>query len=172
MPDGSSKETGVTIRSAIDDIAENYKKKVSKASDSLDDAAGIKTINSDIVKKSITKLTDKEKNNLIKVNKIEDLFKDKKLFPKPEQINKQLNLFDIIKNTDETISIKTVRNTLSSLKKLEREASIGSKTGESPDIGAIRFLIKNLEKQLRKDASPAYINEFAKFNALVKENKL
>ena len=171
LPDGSVKETGVTIKNAIEDVADAYKARVDSASKSLDEAAGVDTIKTDLIEESIAKLTSKEKDNLLRVNKIEDLFKNKKLFPKDKKINKQLSFFDNIKQADNTIKISTVRNTLSELKKIIREKSIGSATGETPDVGALKFLQKTLEKQLRNDAPPSYIDEFDNFNSLVKENK-
>lgn len=170
LPNGNKKEVGVSIRTAIDEIADDYKIKVEQAAKALDAAAGIKTINTDIIKPAIKELTNKEKQNLINVNKIESIFKDKILFDKNPIANKQLNLFDNIIE-DDKISIQTARNTLSSMKAIVREKASGSPTGETPEIGAINFVIKNLEKQLRKDAPKAYLDELDRFNDIVITNK-
>ena len=161
---------GLGARSAIDDIAEDYKLKVDAAAKSLDEAADMKFINTDVIKPALKKLTDKEKENLIKVNRIESIFKDKALFDKDPIINKQLNLFDNIIEENK-IPIRTARNTLSSIKAIVRDKETGSATGEIPELGSLKFIVKNLEKQLRKDAPQAYIDELDRFNDLVRTNK-
>jgi hypothetical protein len=170
LPNGNRKEVGVSIRTSIDDIAEDYKVKVEQAAKALDEAAGMKFINTDVIKPAIKKLTDKEKENLINVNKIESIFKDKILFDKNPIANKQLTLFDNIIENDK-IPIKTARNTLSSMKAIVREKATGSATGETPEVGAINFVIKNLEEQLRKDAPKSYIDALDEFNDIVITNK-
>lgn len=158
LPDGSIKETGVTIKNAIEDVADAYKARVDSASKALDEAAGVDEINSNIIKESLEELSTKEKDNLLKVNKISKIFKNQKLY-------------ESVLDGSAKIPITTVRNTLSKLKSDIRNASTGSVTGETPDVGALKFLQKTLEKQLRNDAPPSYIDEFDNFNALVKENK-
>ena len=158
LPDGSLKETGVTIKSAIEDVADAYKARVDSASKALDNAAGVDVIESNIIKDSLEKLSTKEKDNLLKVNKISKIFQNEKLYKS-------------ILDGSAKIPITTVRNTLSKLKSDIRNASTGSVTGETPDIGSLKFLQKTLEKQLRNDAPPSYIDEFDNFNALVRENK-
>jgi len=158
LPDGSVKETGVTIKNAIEDVADAYKARVDSASKALDEAAGVDEINSNIIKESLEKLSTKEKDNLLKVNKISKIFKNQKLY-------------ESVLDGSAKIPITTVRNTLSKLKSDIRNASTGSVTGETPDVGALKFLQKTLEKQLRNDAPPSYIDEFDNFNALVRENK-
>ena len=78
LPDGSFKETGVQIRSKIDQVAQAYKK-VDAAAKSLDDAAGVNTINSDVVSKAINQLSNTQKNNLIKTGNLKNYFKDTEL---------------------------------------------------------------------------------------------
>jgi hypothetical protein len=158
LPDGSIKETGVTIKNAIEDVAEAYKARVDSASKALDEAAGVDEINSNIIKESLEELSTKEKDNLLKVNKISKIFKNQKLY-------------ESVLDGSAKIPITTVRNTLSKLKSDIRNASTGSVTGETPDVGALKFLQKTLEKQLRNDAPPSYIDEFDSFSALVRENK-
>ena len=158
LPNGSIKETGVTIKNAIEDVADAYKARVDSASKALDEAAGVDEINSNIIKESLEKLSTKEKDNLLKVNKISKIFKNQKLY-------------ESVLDGSAKIPITTVRNTLSKLKLDIRNASTGSVTGETPDVGALKFLQKTLEKQLRNDAPPSYIDEFDNFNALVRENK-
>jgi hypothetical protein len=170
LPNGNKKQVGVTIRSAIDDIAEDYKLKVDAAAKSLDAAADMKFINTDIIKPALKQLTDKEKQNLLKVNRIESIFKDKALFEKDPIINKQLNFFENVIDENK-IPIRTARNTLSSIKSIIRDKETGSATGEIPELGSLKFIVKNLEKQLRKDAPKAYIDELDRFNDIVINNK-
>jgi len=80
LPDGSIKETGVTIKNAIEDVADAYKARVDSASKALDEAAGVDEINSNIIKESLEELSTKEKDNLLKVNKISKIFKNQKLY--------------------------------------------------------------------------------------------
>ena len=69
------------------------------------------------------------------------------------------------------IPISTVRNTLSTLSSDIRKSAVGSVTGETPEVGALKTFKKSLTKQLNKDAPKAYIDEFNNFNALVRDNK-
>lgn len=170
LPNGNKKQVGVTIRSAIDDIADDYKIKVDAAGKKLDKAAEMEFINTDLIKPALKKLTDKEKENLLKVNRIESIFKDKALFDKDPIANKQLTLFDNIIEENK-IPIRTARNTLSSIKAIIRDKETGSATGEIPELGSLKFIVKNLEKQLRKDAPQAYVDELDRFNDLVRTNK-
>tara|TARA_R100001163_G_scaffold18025_1_gene15979 strand:+ start:2647 stop:5409 length:2763 start_codon:yes stop_codon:yes gene_type:complete len=158
LPDGSLKETGVEVRSKIAQVAEAYNTKVKAAAKSLDEAAGVNTINSDIVSKAINKLSTKQKNNLIKTGNLQNYFKNTEL------IN------DIVAGTAK-IPITTVRNTLSTLSSDIRKSAVGSVTGETPEVGALKLLKKSLTEQLNKDAPKAYIDEFNNFNALVRDNK-
>ena len=158
LPDGSLKETGVSIRSSIDDVAQKYKNDVELAARRLDAAGETQSINSDVIRDAIKTLSTKEKNNLLKVNKISKIFKDDKTFK------------SIVKG-ETTIPISTVRNTLSKLSEDIRNIATGSVTGETPNVGSLKFLKSAIDKQLRKDASSTYINEFDNFNTLVKENK-
>jgi len=158
LPDGSFKETGVEIRSKIDQVAKAYKTKVDAAAKSLDEAAGVNTINSDIVSKAINQLSNKQKNNLIKTGNLQNYFKNTELVD------------DIIAGTAK-IPISTVRNTLSTLSSDIRKSAVGSVTGETPEVGALKLLKTSLTEQLNKDAPKAYIDEFNNFNALVRDNK-
>ena len=52
-----------------------------------------------------------------------------------------------------------------------RKSAVGSVTGETPEVGALKLFKKSLTEQLNKDAPKAYIDEFNNFNALVRDNK-
>ena len=172
LPDGSLKETGVEVRSKIDQVAKSYKTKVDAAAKSLDDAAGVNTINSDIVSKAINQLSNKQKNNLIKTGNLQNYFKNTELVTKDKNVTNVLgvSLDDVLAGTAK-IPISTVRNTLSTLSSDIRKSAVGSVTGETPEVGALKLLKKSLTEQLNKDAPKAYIDEFNNFNALVRDNK-
>ena len=101
----------------------------------------MKFINTDIIKPALKQLTDKEKQNLLKVNRIESIFKDKALFEKDPIINKQLNFFENVIDENK-IPIRTARNTLSSIKSIIRDKETGSATGEIPELGSLKFIVK------------------------------
>ena len=49
-----------------------------------------------------------------------------------------------------------------------RKSAVGSVTGETPEVGALKLLKKSLTEQLNKDAPKAYIDEFNNFNVFSK----
>jgi len=165
LPDGSLKQTGVTIRSAIDDAAGLYKKKVDEAAKLLEVAAGVKTIPSNLISDTIAKLSAKEKANLLKTKKVESFFKKPKTDPLDEGIVKEE-----FKLPSE-IPIETARNTLSTLNKMIRDKEMGLAAGESVDVGVLKQLVKSINKQLRLNAPKEYIDQLDNFNRLVIQNK-
>ena len=125
LPDGSVKITGVETRSIINELGKAYKVAVKEAGDSLDAAAGVKVINTDIIARTINKLSEKEKANLINIAKVEGIFKKE--------------VFDNIANVNGTISLTSARETISTLSRLIREKELGSVTGEAIDVGRLKF---------------------------------
>jgi len=75
LPDGSSKVTGVQVRSIIEDLGTAYKSEAKIAAAELDKASGMKLINTDEIAKAIRKLSEKEKRSLIEIAKTEGNFK-------------------------------------------------------------------------------------------------
>ena len=157
LPDGSVKITGVETRSIINDLGKKYKIAVKEAGDSLDKAAGVKVINTDVIAKTIQKLSEKEKMNLINIAKVEGIFKKK--------------VFDNIINPEGKISLASARETISTLSKLIRDKEIGSVTGEAIDVGRLKFLKSAFIEQVKKNAGKHYVDELEHFNDLVIRNK-
>ena len=157
LPDGSVKITGVETRSIINELGKAYKVAVKEAGDSLDAAAGVKVINTDIIARTINKLSEKEKANLINIAKVEGIFKKE--------------VFDNIANVNGTISLTSARETISTLSKLIREKELGSVTGEAIDVGRLKFLKAAFKEQVNKNAGKHYVNELEHFNDLVIRNK-
>jgi hypothetical protein len=157
LPDGDVKVTGTEVRSIIDDLGKTYKKNVEQAANALNDAADIRTINTDIISKAINSLSKKEKDNFFQVAKLEGIFK-------PE-------IFAKLTQPDQTIPLLNVRESLSTISEKIRDKQVGSATGESPAVGSLLFLKKAFNEQVQKDAGTNYLNELEKFNNLVITNK-
>ena len=157
LPDGSLRTTGVEFRSVVDDLASTYKRNVDAAAKSLDRAAGTNLINTDEIAKAIAKLSNKEKASLINVTKLENVFK-------PE-------VFEQLQETGGKVLIGDVRETMSAIASKIRDRQTGSVTGETVDVGQLKFLNKAFKKQLKKDAGEEYLGELEKFNNLVIKNK-
>jgi|TARA_Y100000310_G_scaffold339749_1_gene433424 hypothetical protein len=152
LPDGSKKETGVAIRSAIDDVAKLYKKNVKVAADNLATAANLGTVGTDIIKNTVLKLSDKAKDNLLKMADVDAILKK-----------------DILDSN--TLSPSTLRNTLSTLNSKIRDLETGAAAGETVDVGILKTLVKSINKQLRKDAPKEFLDQLDNFNKLVITNK-
>ena len=157
LPDGSSKVTGVEARSIIDDLGKTYKQNVDKAGKALDAATGLKVINTDEIAGAINKLTEKEKKNLINIAKIEGIFKK--------------DVFENISNPSAKVGLDSVRETMQTLGKKIRDKEVGSVTGETVDVGNLKFLNNAFRTQVKKNAGTEYLNELEKFNTLVINNK-
>ena len=157
LPDGSAKVTGVEARSVIDDLAKTYKENVDLAAKNLDQAVGVQKINTDIIADALSKLTTKDRFNLLNIAKTEGIFKKE--------------VFDYISQKDSSIPLQSARETIQALGKKIRDAQTGSVTGESVDVGKLKLLESAFKKQIKKNASKEYLNELENFNALVIRNK-
>ena len=152
LPDGSSKTTGVEFRSIINDLSKTYKSNMDLAGKELDRVTGFKTINTDEIAKAISKLSDKEIANLVKVSQVEGVFKK--------------DVFENLANPEGVISLSSARETISTLGKLIREKELGLAAGESVDVGRLKFLKSAFTNQVRKNAGKEYLDELQKFNDL------
>ena len=152
---GSFKETGVEIRSKMKiQVAQAYKKKVDAAAKSLDEAAGVQTINSDIISKAINQLSDKQKNNLIKTGNLQIILKRfQELVTKDKNVTNVLgvSLDDVLAGTAK-IPISTVRNTLITLSSDIKKICCRFCALETPEVNPLKLLKTSLTKQLNKDA--------------------
>jgi len=157
LPDGSSKITGVQFRSIIDDLSQTYKDSASLAAKELDNASGLKLIDTDEIAKALNKLSDKEKSILINTAKTEGVFKP--------------GIYDQLLSKNSKILLSDARETISALGKLIREKEIGLAAGETVDVGRLKFLNGAFTKQIKKNAGSEYLDELQRFNDLVKTNK-
>lgn len=157
LPDGSVKVTGSEARSIIDDLGKTYKENVELAAKNLDKAVGVQSIKTDIIADSISKLSTKDKFNLLNIAKTEGIFKKE--------------VFDYISKKDSSIPLQSARETIQALGKKIRDVQTGSVTGESVDVGKLKFLESAFKKQIKKNASKEYLNELENFNSLVVRNK-
>ena len=158
LPDGSVKITGVETRSIINDLGKKYKIAVKEAGDSLDEAAGVKVINTDVIAKAISELSEKEILSFVNVAKAEGIFKPK--------------LFAQLADKNGSIPLARARETLKSLNQLIKDKGItGSATGESVPLGKILKLKSAFIEQVKKNAGKHYVDELENFNNLVIKNK-
>jgi anion-transporting ArsA/GET3 family ATPase len=155
LPDGSFKVAGVEARSIVSDLGKTYKETVDVAGKKLDSVIGLKSIGTSEISNAISKLSAKERANLLKTAQTEGLFK-------PET-------FKRIANPNNAISLASARETMQGLSKLIREKELGSVTGETIDVGRLLFLKKAFNEQIRKDAGTEYLDELQNFNSLVQK---
>ena len=157
LPDGSSKVTGAEFRSVIGDLSKAYKSKVKLSAAELDKASGVKMINTDEIAKIISRLSEKEKKNLLNIAQVEGVFKK--------------DVFENLANPEGVIPLSSARETISTLGKLIREKQIGLAAGESVDVGRLQILKNGLTTQVKKNAGKEYLDELQRFNNLVITNK-
>ena len=158
LPSGDSKVTGVQFRSIITDLSNAYKSDVKIAAKELDGAAGIKMINTEEIAEQIAKLTNKEKQNFLKINEVENIFKNR------ETLNSLINI-------NGKIPLANARETIKTLGELIRNKQLGLAAGETPEVGVLQSLKNAFTSQVRKDAGSEYLDELQKFNDLVITNK-
>jgi hypothetical protein len=157
LPDGNIKVTGAEVRSIIDDLGKTYKVNVDQAAKALDKAADVNLINTDVISKALKTLSEKEKKNLLDIKGVQGIFKP--------------GVFQDLQTQGSKVLLNDVRETLSSLSSKIRDAEIGSVTGESVEVGTLKFLKKAFNEQIKKDAGTDYLTELEKFNNLVITNK-
>lgn len=152
MPDGSLKETGVAIRSSIDEAADLYKKNVADAADKLAVAANIKNVGTDVISKTVNELSQKAKNNLLKLPETKNLFNKKLL-------------------DSNSVNPETLRNTKSVLQSMIRDKIEGKAAGEAVEVKTLQTLVSSINKQIQKSAPKEYTDALDEFNTLVVNNK-
>jgi hypothetical protein len=157
LPDGSLRTTGVEFRSVVDDLAKTYKRNVDVAAKKLDEAAGVPFIKTDIIAEAIAKLSAKEKASFLNAAKLENLFKP--------------GVFEQLSKGKSVSLIGDVRETASGLSKMIRDKEIGSVTGETVDVGKLKFLNKAFKEQINRDVGSEYLAELEKFSNLVISGK-
>ena len=152
LSDGSLKETGVAIRSSIDEASNLYKGNVSAAADKLAVAANIKNVSTDIIYDTVESLSKKAKNNLLKLPDTKNLFNKKLL-------------------KDGNVNPEVLRNTKSTIQSLIRDKVEGKAAGETPEVKTLQTIVTAINKQLQKSAPKEYTDALDEFNTLVVKNK-
>jgi len=152
LSDGSSKETGVAIRSSIDEASKLYKEKVATAADDLATAANIKNVSTDIISDTVESLSKKAKDNLLKLPDTKNLFNKKLL--KEGNVNPEV-----------------LRNTKSTIQSLIRDQIEGKAAGETVEVKTLQTIVTAINKQLQKSAPKEYTDALDEFNTLVVNNK-
>jgi len=152
LSDGSLKETGVAIRSSIDEASNLYKGNVSAAADKLAVAANIKNVSTDIIYDTVESLSKKAKDNLLKLPDTKNLFNKKLL--KEGNVNPEV-----------------LRNTKSTIQSLIRDKVEGKAAGETPEVKTLQTIVTAINKQLQKSAPKEYTDALDEFNTLVVKNK-
>jgi len=152
LSDGSAKETGVAIRSAIDEASNLYKANVKTAADDLATAANIKNVSTDIISDTVESLSKKAKDNLLKLPDTKNLFNKKLL--KEGNVNPEV-----------------LRNTKSTIQSLIRDQIEGKAAGETVEVKTLQTIVTAINKQLQKSAPKEYTDALDEFNTLVVNNK-
>nr|BAR27905.1 hypothetical protein [uncultured Mediterranean phage uvMED] len=152
LSDGSAKETGVAIRSSIDEASNLYKTNVATAADDLATAANIKNVGTDIISKTVNELSEKAKNNLLKLPETKKLFNKKLL-------------------DSNSVNPETLRNTKSVLQSMIRDKVEGKAAGEAVEVKTLQTLVSSINEQIQKSAPKEYIDALEEFNSLVTKNK-
>ena len=154
LPDGSTKEAGTQIRNVIDSLYDDFEQSFTDKYTALFAAGGGRKVNTDIIKTAVKELNQRQKNTLF--NKYPNI----KTF------------FDAPKGT--TISINKLKNTLSDLRRFDRDISKGLIPIEgAPVEGAVSKLIGAVKNQFKKDlgADDVWYREFLKLDKSYAKNK-
>ena len=125
------KKAGTQIRNVIDSLYDDFEQSFTDKYTALFAAGGGRKVNTDIIKTAVKELNQRQKNTLF--NKYPNI----KTF------------FDAPKGT--TISINKLKNTLSDLRRFDRDISKGLIPIEgAPVEGALSKLIGAVKNQLKK----------------------
>ena len=152
LSDGSLKETGVAIRSSIDEASKLYKANVATAADDLATAANIKNVSTDIIYDTVESLSKKAKDNLLKLPDTKNIFNKKLL-------------------KEGNVSPEVLRNTKSTIQSLIRDKIEGKAAGEVVEVKILQTIVTAINKPLQKSAPKEYTDALDEFNTLVVNNK-
>ena len=155
LPNGTKVATGVNVRSAIEDTRKIFKKNSDAALRKLNEASGGVKIQTDIIGNALKTLQKQGKDNIF--NSAESsLVKNVK--------NK--NILEGKVNAPVT----TLRNAMSYLNRQIRKGEKGLTT-EDIDVGALKFMVGEINKQVRRDAPDSFVNAFDIFNDVYAKGK-
>jgi hypothetical protein len=130
LPSGSKKEAGQTIRTNIQELQNQLKDGFEKEYAALYEAGKGRYIGTDLIKKSINEIDERQRNTL---------------FTKYPDIKKIINLDD-----RSVIALDTIKNTRTDLKAYDRLINKGA-IADSPEEGAVKKVLGALDQQLKKD---------------------
>ena len=155
LPNGTKVATGVNVRSAIDDTRTIFKKHSNAALAKLEEASGGVTIKTDIIGNALKTLEKQGKDNI---------------FDSAESsLVKSVKNKNIIEGKVDA-PVTTLRNAMSYLNRQIRKGEKGLTT-EDIDVGALKFMVGEINKQIRRDAPDSFVNAFDIFNDIYAKGK-
>lgn len=155
LPNGTKIATGVNVRDAITSTREVFKKQSDFALQKLNEASGGVQIKTDIISNALKTLEKQGKDNIFD--------------------SAQSSLVKGVKNKkilkgEVDVPVTTLRNALSYLNKQIRKGEKGLTT-EDIDVGALKFMVGEINKQVRRDAPESFTNAFDIFNDVYAKGK-
>tara|TARA_R100001594_G_scaffold62451_1_gene96795 strand:- start:310 stop:3426 length:3117 start_codon:yes stop_codon:yes gene_type:complete len=154
LPDGSVKEAGTQIRNVIDSLYDDFEQSYTDKYTALFATGKGRKVKTNIINKAIKELNQRQKNTLFgKYPAIETFFNAPK---------------------GKTISINKLKNTLSDLRRFDREIQKGLIPVEgAPVEGAVSKLIGAIKNQLATDlgTDDVWYREFLKLDKSYAKNK-
>lgn len=130
LPSGSRKEAGQAIRTNIQELQQQLKDGFEQEYTALYDAGKGRYIGTDLIKKAINEIDQRQKNTL---------------FTKYPDIKKIIDLED-----RSVIALNTIKNTRSDLKAYDRQIRKGA-IADTPEEGSVKKILGSLDQQLKKD---------------------
>ena len=155
LPNGTKVATGVNVRDAITSTREIFKKQSDFALQKLNQASGGVQIKTDIIGNAIKTLEKQGKDNIF--NSAES------------SLAKSVKNKNIIEGKVD-VPVTTLRNAMSYLNKQIRKGEKGLTT-EDIDVGALKFMVGEINKQVRRDAPDSFVNAFDIFNDVYAKGK-
>ncbi len=154
FPDGSTKEAGAHIRNIIDGLYDDFEQSYTDKYTALFKTGKGRTVKTDIINAAVNSLNQRQKNTLFKK------YPKIKTFLKHQKVDK--------------ISINKLKNTLSDLRRFDREIQKGLIPVEgAPVEGAVSKLIGAIKNQLKTDLGEddIWYREFLKLDKAYAKNK-
>ena len=154
LPDGSVKEAGTQIRNVIDSLYDDFEQSYTDKYTALFATGAGRKVKTNIIKDAVKQLNQRQKNTLF--NRYPNI---KTFFDAP---------------TGKTISINKLKNTLSDLRRFDRDIQKGIiPIDGAPVEGAVSKLIGAIKKQLATDlgTDDIWYREFLKLDKAYAKNK-
>jgi len=155
LPNGTKVATGVNVRDAITSTREIFKKQSDFALQKLNQASGGIQIKTDIISSALKTLEKQGKDNIF----------DSAQFSLAKSVkNKKILKGEV------DVPVTTLRNAMSYLNRQIRKGEKGLTT-EDIDVGALKFMVGEINKQVRRDAPDSFVNAFDIFNDVYAKGK-